>query len=81
MSFNLIIPRDLRSSHSMSDREIADFIDLRLMLITFASLTISSSPCHRDCMRLELFYRHGTRGVSVEDLSASPRARYEVPTF
>lgn len=68
-------------SRSASDREIADFADLRLILITFASLTISSFPCHRDCMRLELFYRRGTRGVSVEDLSASPRARYEVPTF
>jgi len=67
--------------HSAFDQEIADFVNLRLMLITFASLTIGSSLCHRDCMRLELFYRRGTRGVSVEDLSASPRARYEVPTF
>lgn len=70
----------IRTSHSASDWD-ADFVDLRLMLITFASLTMSSFPCHRNCMRLELFYRCGTRGVSFEDLSASPRARYEVPTF
>ena len=60
LSFNLIIPRDLRSLHSHLAFSIRSGDCRFCRVISYAnhtaSLTISSSPCHRDCMRLELSF-------------------------